>query len=592
MMKISISRRSLTDLVVFTAGFFLCLALAWQMHFRDGKPIPGRGVFASDKSIYYVYLPATFIYGWDVTRFPHRCDTTYRGFVLDYKTGKLLLKMTCGVAILWTPFFVATHAAAVLFDLQPDGFSLFYQKMAIIPPVIFLMLGLYFLKRFLGYYFPPFIVWGSLLFLFAGTNLYYYGLMEGLMSHVHSFFLFSLYLFLLKKFLGSDKSSRSLLTGIFLVASLAILVRPSNLIILAWLLLLDARSWAEVKDRIKSFFRPLNVLTFLIILFIVFLPQFVYWKYASGSFLHYSYGPERFLNWKSPVILPVLFSPLNGLFLYNPMVLLFVAGSVWMIVRRSMNGLLLLLTLALVTYISGSWHMWYFGGSYGARQFVEYYALLSLGSGFFLSEAVRLKNVFIKSLIVLLLTVFSYYNLRMIYYNYWNTSSVWAWDDFRTRLDHAGVLYFSRDNYSYIQDFENITFEPALVQENYMAHTGKLSALLDSRYLYCGIYYANIAQILDQQVCRVSGSLWVSPVTADSTDAELVVSVEDSRHFPWLRKTFPVNRCRTKAGEWSEVKFGSPVPGWLNDQVYRLNVYLHNPGRKTMFVDDIRVKVE
>jgi len=91
-----------------------------------------------------------------------------------------------------------------------------------------------------------------------------------------------------------------------------------------------------------------------------FLPQLVYWKYVSGSFLHYSYGTEGFSYWKNPVILPLYFSPFNGLFLYNPLVLFFVAGFTWMIFHRKANGLLLLLTFAAVTYISGSWHMWFF----------------------------------------------------------------------------------------------------------------------------------------------------------------------------------------------------------------------------------------
>ena len=172
------------DLLFFTAVFAVCLLLAYQLNFKDGKA-RASGVFASDKSIYYVYLPATFIYGWDVHKFPHQCDTLYHGFILDYKTGKVVNKMTCGVAILWTPFFLATHALASIFHLQPDGFSEFYQKMAILPPVFFLVLGLFFLKRFLQRYLSPWLACSSILFILAGTNLYHYGLVEGLMSHVH-----------------------------------------------------------------------------------------------------------------------------------------------------------------------------------------------------------------------------------------------------------------------------------------------------------------------------------------------------------------------------------------------------------------------
>jgi len=590
-MTATVSRRSLSDLLFFTVLFAGCLAMAFHLNFPNGKA-RNEGVFASDKSIYYVYLPATFIYGWDVKKFPSRCDTLYKGFILDYKTGKIVNKMTCGVALMWTPFFLATHAVATVFDLKADGFSDPYQKMAIVPPVLFLILGLFFLKRFLENYFRPVIVYACILLMLAGTNLCYYGLAEGLMSHVHSFFLFSLYLFLLKKFLEKREPSFRLFAGICLVVSLAILVRPTNLIILAWFFMLDAGSLKHILSRVRLIARPKFLLAFLVICFLVFLPQFVYWKYLSGSFFHYSYGSERFLYWKNPVILPLWFSPLNGLFLYNPLVLFFVAGFIWMIFRRKANGILLLLTFALVTWYSGSWHMWYFGGSFGSRPFVEYYAIFSLGFCSILAATWRVKNLFIRSLLILLMIAFSCYNLRLTYYNYWNNSSVWAWDDFKNRLDKAGILYFSRDSYTYINDFENKSDQPALEITNARSHSRNLSGLVDSRYQYCRILNRNMSGVLDHDLGRITVSLWVSPVWPDSTNAFLVASIEDEKYHPWNYKIVPVNHFRTKSGTWSEVALSFTVPPWLNDPSYWLKIYLWNVDRKTFYIDDIRVKFE
>jgi len=588
-MKAMISRRSFVDLLVFTAVFVVCLVLAFQLNFKDGKA-RGSGVFASDKSIYYVYLPATFIYGWDVQKFPLHCDTLYKGFVLDYKTGKVLNKMTCGVALLWTPFFLATHAIATMFDLSPDGFSDPYQKMAVVPPVFFLVLGLFFLKRFLENYFPGYISYLCILFILTGTNLYYYGLAEGLMSHVHSFFLFSLYLFLLKKFADGGERSFRMFLAICVVVALAVLVRPSNVIILIWFFLLDAATAKEVSARFRRFIRPKYILTFIITGFLVFLPQFIYWKYASGSFLHYSYGGEGFIYWKNPVILPLYFSPFNGLFLYNPLVLFFVAGFTRMIIRGKPNGILILLTFALVTWISGSWHMWFFGGSYGSRPFVEYFTILSLGFGSILVAIFQFKNLFIRSLLILAIVICIYYNLRLIYHNFWYTGSVWAWDDFKTRLDRAGILNFSRDTYTYINDFENVSFEPAVVKTNVKYHSRNLSALVDSRYLYCGFFDRNITTILDHHPGQVSVSMWISPINHDLTNSVLVASIEDDQHHPWFYKNVPLNNFGTKAGTWSEVSMSFAVPLWLNNPACRLKIYLWNIDRKTFYMDDVRIK--
>ena len=590
-MKEILSRRSLFDLLFFTAVFAVCLYLAFQLNFKEGKP-RGAGVFASDKSIYYVYLPATFIYGWDVRRFPPHCDTIYKGFILDYKTGKVVNKMTCGVALLWTPFFLATHAVATLFHLHPDGFSDPYQKMAVVPPVFFLVLGLFFLRRFLACYFSPPVVFGCILLILAGTNLYYYGLAEGLMSHVHSFFLFSLYLFLLKKFFNSEQPSFPLFCGISVVVALAVLVRPTNLVILPWFFFLDAGSLKEAYGRFRRFANYRYVVSFIVISFLVFLPQLVYWKYVSGSFLHYSYGKEGFFYWKDPVILPLFFSPFNGLFLYNPLVLFFVAGFILMIFHRKANGLLLLVTFLLVTYMSGSWHMWFFGGSYGSRPFVEYYAILSLGFGYILTAAGRLKNLFLRSLVCLIMIVFSYYNLRLIYHNCWYTSSVWAWDDFKTRLDDAGILHFSRDTYTFINDFENVSFEPSIVKTNVACRSHNMSGMVDSRYQYSVIYHHGVTGILDHNLRSVTAGVWVNPINGDSTNAVLVACIEDEKHVPWLYKIARLNQAHTKAGAWSEVSLTFPVPMWLNEPGYRLNIYLWNQNRKTFYIDDIHIKFE
>ncbi len=590
-MKITLSRKSVSELLFFTALFAACLILAFRLSFKDGKP-RGAGVFASDKSIYYAYLPATFIYGWDARKFPNRCDTIYKGFVLDEKSGKVINKMTCGVAILWTPFFLATHAAVKILHLRPDGFSSPYQEMAVVPPVFFLVLGLFFLKRFLEACFPRGMVCLSLLLLLAGTNLYYYGLAEGLMSHVHSFFLFALYLFLLRKFIGSGKQSYPLFVAIAVVVSMAVLVRPTNIIILGWFFLLDAKGGEEIWARITAFFRPQFLFTFLSVAFLVFLPQFIYWKYVSGSFLHYSYGGEGFFYWRNPVILPLLFSPFNGLFLYNPLLLFFAAGTAWMIIRRKPNGLLLLFTFALVTYISGSWHMWFFGGSYGSRPFVEYYALFTIGFCHILNETARLRNLFARLLVMVLMVIFSYYNLRLIYHPTWYTGSVWDWDSYKTRLDQAGILHFSKETYTWINDCENISFEPAVVKSNLACRSQNLSAMVDSRYEYCGIYNHPMTGILDHNVNRITATLWINPVARPLLNTVLVASVEDGSHHPWFYKRIPLNQPGSKAGGWSEVTMSFPVPLWLNEPGSRVSFYIWNLDRRTFFMDDIRIKFE
>jgi len=591
MIKKLFSRVLFKEWLIFALLFTVCLVFAFRLNFGGEKP-RGAGVFASDKSIYYVYLPATFIYGWDVNKFPPHCDTLYRGFILNYRTGKVVNKMTCGVALMWTPFFLATHAVVKSFGLPADGFSLPYQKMAVVPPVFFLILGLFFLRRFLTFYFSPPVTWFTILFILAGTNLCYFGLAEGLMSHVHSFFIFALYLYVLKRFFDGGARSLKLFALISIAVALATLVRPTNLLILSWFFLLDAKNLREVGKRFGFFFRPRILLIFLVACFLIFLPQMLYWKYVSGSFIHYSYGREGFSNWNHPAILPLWFSPFNGLFLYTPLALFFVAGSIMMVIRRRPNGWLLLLTFAAVTYISASWHMWYFGSSLGSRPFVEYYAVFAPGFAFVAEMVFRRRSILIRSLFLLVMVACSYYNLRLTYSSYWYTGSVWDWDEFRNRLEMAGIVDFSRKRYTFVNDFENISFDPAVVQSELRCRSRGRSCLLDSRYPGLELFSRNMCRITDNPPWKVSASLWISPFTPDPTGAMLVAVITDNRGQACFSDTVPVGRFPVRAGTWTEIRQSFSVPPWLRSPEYFLKLSLLNPRHRTFFVDDVRMEFQ
>ena len=350
--------------------------------------------------MYYVYLPATFIYHWDIKKFPEKIDEKTRGFTLHYKNDRLIIKTTYGVALMLTPFFMPVHLIALAFDLQPDGFSEFYQRMMTIPGLVYLVFGLFFLRRFLAWYLPWNMTYFTVFFLFFGTNLFFYSVDEGLMSHVYSFFLFSATLFLLKKFLNTGKQSYSLFVWLCILVSLAILIRPTNLVLLSLFIFLDTSSFREIGQRFLFFIKPKYSLIFILVLFLVLIPQMLYWHYLSGSYIYDSYPDEGFTNLKHPMILPLWFSPLNGFFLYTPMAIFFIAGITWMIVNKKPNGVYFALLFLFMSLVFASWVSWFFGGSFGMRPFVEFYTLFSLPFGYFSAWMLSRRNLFIRSLFI------------------------------------------------------------------------------------------------------------------------------------------------------------------------------------------------
>jgi hypothetical protein len=584
-------RKKWFDLACFILLSGVIFLLSFDLNFKDGKR-NNPGVFSSDKSQYYVYLPATFIYGWDVHRFPKNLDKKYQGFILDTETNKLKIKTTCGVAILAAPLFLLTHGIALVTGIPADGFSDFYEKMGLLTPVLYLVLGLYFLKRFLDNYFKRYISWISVLILLAGTNLYHYGLVEGWMSHVFSFFLVSLYLFLLKGFLDSGKTKFTKFLLIALVVSLATLIRPTNILLLLWLILLDAGSFREICDRLLFFLRPKYFVPFLIAGIIMFIPQFIYWHYLSGSWIYYSYPGESFLYWKSPMILHVLFSPLNGLFIYSPLVLFIVTGIFLMIRRKIPNGWFMAFFFLVNAYIIGSWHSWFFGGSFGCRPFVEYYPLFTLAFAYVLVEILKIRNLFLRTVPFLLMFLCTLFTQRMIYDNRWNTSSNWAWDDLRDYLEEKNILRFRKDSYTYNQDFGNISFDPSIGSTKMKVRTQTTACLVYPVYEYACGYLHNLGPFLDKRVEKISASCWVYPISYDGCKAYMVCSIEHKKAGILIYRSVPINDFVTKNSGWTKVSQEINVPLWVNDPEYRFRFFIWNAYRRHLLLDDIRITFE
>lgn len=579
-----------TELAFFICLFLVSLFLSWPMNFPDGKPKGGTEFFA-DKAAYYVYLPATFIYHWDVKKFPEKIDEQTRGFTLHYKNDRLIIKTTYGVALMLTPFFVPVHLLARTFDLQPDGFSLFYQQMMTIPGMVYLVLGLFFLRRFLVNYLSRNVTFFTIIFIFFGTNLFFYSVDEGLMSHVYSFFLFSASLFLLKKFLDSGKQHFPLFIWLCLVLSLAILIRPTNMVLLSLFIFLDTSSFKEISQRFLLFIKPKYSLIFILVLFLVFIPQMLYWHYLSGSFLYNSYPGEGFTNLKHPMILPLWFAPLNGLFLYTPMAIFFIAGIILMIVKKLPNGIFFGALFLFMSLVFGSWLIWFFGGSLGMRPFIDFYSIFALPFGYFSAWMLNRTNLFIRSIFIVTVLIFSWYNLRLTWHYNCFPGSIWSWDDYRNYLSDAGFQHFPKNTYTFINDFENNTLPNEIPRNNKVVHSLTLSSSLDRTMEFNCKYSRRFDQILDKLPKKATAGIWFMIDSTNKTGAFFVCSIEDTLGKNLFYHSVNIDKFAEKQGKWAKAEEIIHFPEWL-PPASTVSFYIWNVRRSHFYIDDMTIKFE
>lgn len=388
----------------------LLVFLALNRHSRAGRFNYHSEVF-SDKAGYQIYLSA-FEYGWDARNFPDTALVRLSGLGFETTSeGKIITKYTYGTALAYSPFYLLGRTLESADETYP-GFSEIQNRMISLAAAIYLLIGLIFLHRFLRYYYSNKVATWTTLLVLLGTNLLYYGIQETGMSHAYSFALFAGFLVLLKKtnFLKDGNSWHYVLFGI--LAGWMVVIRQLNIVFPLVYFFLDGDK-ESVAIRFK---RIMHWKHFFPVLFggmLLVFPQLLYWKYASGHWVMYSYGEEGF-NFTKPKFLNVYFNPYNGLFLYTPLVFIMLLGAINMVKRQMSNGWLVLIAFIGLSYLFASWWAWWFGCAFGARSFIEYYVVLALGLGYFLHHLKERKRI-ARFLIIGVLFLFSAYTFKMTF---------------------------------------------------------------------------------------------------------------------------------------------------------------------------------
>jgi hypothetical protein len=353
------SRYFLPGLVVLQALFTLLI-----------KP-PKEKMLVSDAVHYHSWLTSATI-KQDLSMSFLSPDSTYDIQYAHNLTDKgvAVFKMPPGVAMLQMPFFLVAHGVALATDQPADGYSNTYQLAIRFAGIFYFILALIFLRKVLRKRFDEAAVNLTLAILSLGSNLYYYAFMESGMSHVYTFFLFTILIWLFNK--ERINLQDALLIGT--ITGMLFLVRNSNVFLLLYFPLLQF-----VGKSVKSHFftQPKLIIGASIPAFLLVSLQIGYLHWATNQWMLSAYFGERFF-WTQPEVFKFLFSFKKGWFVYSPLMLL-VLPSLWIMFRmREGETLPLLITLVVSVYVFSSWWCWWYGGSFGMRAMIDLYALLAL----------------------------------------------------------------------------------------------------------------------------------------------------------------------------------------------------------------------
>jgi hypothetical protein len=339
----------------------------WRTWHKTGN------AFSWDVANYYSWLPAKFC-----NNNSFEFGNGVEGYLGLSPQGKHISRATYGMAIMYAPAFALGYKIAINQKDPTDGFSEPFATTLHWASILYVIIGLIFLRIFLLNYFSEAITALTLMIAFLGTMLFYYTLSLGEMPHGYLFFLISAFLLLCHKWHEKTTYFRSVLVG--LVIGLISIIRPTEAAVVLIFIFYNVKTTAGLKTEALMFWKKKwHVLIMILIPVLIWIPQLLIWKSLTGSYFYNSYAVlgEKFY-WSDPQILNLLFSYRKGWVVYTPLIILAFMGFFFMNGPEKKLRPVLLFILCFQVYLLSCWWDWFFGGSFGARGFSQHIAFLSI----------------------------------------------------------------------------------------------------------------------------------------------------------------------------------------------------------------------
>ncbi len=335
---------------------------------------------------YYLYLPATFIYhdlglkdrSWVdlIIQKYHTTDFFYQAHPAE--NGAWVIKTSMGLAYFYAPFFFIGHGIATVWGYAPDGFSAPYQISLNVGMVVYACIGLVFLRKILLHYFNDMISGCVLALVVLGTNYFHLTAQAGLMPHNILLMLVAMFVWYAIKWSEHQQLKYAMVLG--MISGLIIISRPNEIVCVLFLVILGWQNFRNGKITLK------HVSFGVIVFFSIILPQLLYWKMTSGSFVYYSYrDPNEGFDFNEPYTMDFLFSFRKGWFVYTPLVVVMLVGMFTLFKKHKQLFYSVLAYVVVGVYVASSWSCWWYGGCcYSQRAVVSLYVVLALPLGFLL----------------------------------------------------------------------------------------------------------------------------------------------------------------------------------------------------------------
>jgi hypothetical protein len=300
-------------------------------------------------------------------------------------------KYAIGPTLFWSPIYLIVKST-----IGGNGYGFPYQLVIGIVDVFAALTGLILIYRLLLFYYPAPISQIVIICCAFATNLFFYGSIDSVNSHAVSFLAVSVFLSLTVY----AKKMDSFLIGLSL--GFIGLMRMQDLIFGLILILI---------------FKKIQLIKIILGFTLGLLPQLIFWQILYERFWISPYLINgEYFNFFNPHILPVLFQPPYGLFIWTPILIVGIAG--FFLFEYPKHKLVKIVFPAIIIgqiYLVSSWSTWWQGASYGGRMFVSSIPLLAFGISEIFKRFLS-KIINFKFLLLTIVTPLCFINLIAIVY--------------------------------------------------------------------------------------------------------------------------------------------------------------------------------
>jgi hypothetical protein len=554
-------------------------------------------VINSDGKGYYAYLPAVFIYhDLDYQFIEYYEDKYYPSDRLVFKEfrvrteGGIVNKCFPGLAILWLPFFLVAHLINQLTGNEPDGYSILYQYSIAFAALFYLWIGCRFLFKLITRINADEKLAASITLLIGlGTNLIFYTIIEGSMTHVYSFALVTLFLYSTFELFYHKNSKWFIISAI--LYSLIVLIRPLNGLIIILVPVMRSLAVQTSSPSEKKRWSASDFLVGITIMLILFTIPLILWHLQTGRWIVYSYGEEHF-NFSDPHFFSILFSYNRGWFVYTPVAFIALAGFPGLLKTDRQSFFWLSGFLLIFIFISSCWWMWYYASKCGQRIFVDFLSLTGILL-LFLLLSLQSKRI-LKTGVTILLFLLTGLNLLQFYqHSRWIFPPIDIdrniyWNCFFTLHPVARVHIPDDVIIKRITLFNDMEKSKGWMNEysvtGSMAYSMRRSSLITRSHPYSTGLSADLDSLFysKNKIIRVNAMV----LTLGSTSGASLVADFSSGGKSMYYKAFYLEPF-ARPGIWTQIETAFYVPRDLQEKA-NVKIYFYLPkGSAPLFIDDI-----